>query len=340
MQKNIINSIWLLSGRHLKETTLQLFPFGNVNSLVIGKNTQINLAHANITLNHKHLKYVPTEYSKQCFVIVYKKDYIVVCRSPKDYLLWIHTLSRLSNTIGSFGFPLQCAVQKSGWRFPIVVYRCIEYLTKCGGLSTEGIFRTNPSVQTLSEVKQILESDNDISLDEFVSCRIAAALLKEYLRSLPEPLITFDLYSEYIKLSKISFNESLNFAKSLVNMLPPLNQDVLWYTCSLLKQIIQNEKQTLMTINNIATCVGLIIAKPPPTMKVDEMTHTQLVIASFCRILENYDVIFESIRQRNETIGMTPPTYPAIQPTQTKMFQKHKKISIVQNGQFFERFYH
>ena len=65
-------------------------------------------------------------------------------------------------------------------------------------MSVEGIFRKNGNIRRLKELTENIDRDAatvDLSTDNPVQL---AALLKKFLRDLPDPLLTFKLHRLYI----------------------------------------------------------------------------------------------------------------------------------------------
>lgn len=66
-------------------------------------------------------------------------------------------------------------------------------------MSVEGIFRKNGNIRRLKELGDAIDRDPasvDLSTDNPVQL---AALLKKFLRDMPDPLLTFKLYRLFIK---------------------------------------------------------------------------------------------------------------------------------------------
>ena len=67
----------------------------------------------------------------------------------------------------------------------------------------------------------------DETLD--VDIHAVTSALKRYLRKLPDPVIPFDLYDDFIKVStKASHSKEVRIAElqKIVNKLPPANRDI------------------------------------------------------------------------------------------------------------------
>ena len=101
----------------------------------------------------------------------------------------------------------------SALKIPIIVQECIATLKRSGmfffilDLSTEGIFRKNGNIRRLKEQCEEIDSDpRHINLAKDNAIQIAA-LLKKFLRDLPEPLLTNNLYDLFMcVISNYHFN--------------------------------------------------------------------------------------------------------------------------------------
>ena len=69
-------------------------------------------------------------------------------------------------------------------------------------MSLEGVFRKNGNIRELNEICEVIDQDST-NLEYLKESPIQlAALLKRYLRELPEPLLTFKLYDLLIISSR------------------------------------------------------------------------------------------------------------------------------------------
>ncbi|XP_075438956.1 unconventional myosin-IXb-like [Ascaphus truei] len=73
---------------------------------------------------------------------------------------------------------------------PVVMEMLLEYL-EMYGLHTEGIYRKCGAANRMRELKQSLENDpSSVKLDNY-PIHVITGILKQWLRELPEPLMTF-----------------------------------------------------------------------------------------------------------------------------------------------------
>jgi hypothetical protein len=84
-------------------------------------------------------------------------------------------------------------------------------------LTTEGIFRKNGNIRRLNQLAEDIDK-NPTSVDLMQDNPIQiCALLKKFLRDLPEPLLTFKLFNLFISTQS---KHNLSFAKSFLSSRP------------------------------------------------------------------------------------------------------------------------
>ena len=66
------------------------------------------------------------------------------------------------------------------------------------GLRVLGIFRVGASKKRTKQLRDEFDSGKDVKLNDTHNPHEVGALLKEYFRDLPEPLLTRDLYSPLV----------------------------------------------------------------------------------------------------------------------------------------------
>uniref|UniRef100_A0A8C1ZY41 Rho GTPase activating protein 44 n=1 Tax=Cyprinus carpio TaxID=7962 RepID=A0A8C1ZY41_CYPCA len=100
-----------------------------------------------------------------------------------------------------YGKPLEEHLTLSGREIAFPIEACVTMLLDCG-LQEEGLFRVAPSASKLKKLKASLDC-GVLDFQEYSADPHAiAGALKSYLRELPEPLLTFDLYDDWIQASK------------------------------------------------------------------------------------------------------------------------------------------
>uniref|UniRef100_A0A671NHG7 SH3-domain binding protein 1 n=1 Tax=Sinocyclocheilus anshuiensis TaxID=1608454 RepID=A0A671NHG7_9TELE len=98
------------------------------------------------------------------------------------------------------------------------------------GLREEGLFRLAAAASVVKKLKSCLDSgtvdQNEFSYDPHA----VAGALKCYLRELPEPLMTFELYSDWFKAAaEKETDEKLKQLRTVLQKLPTENYNNLRY---------------------------------------------------------------------------------------------------------------
>ena len=88
-----------------------------------------------------------------------------------------------------------------GLAVPRVLAECVLALRRNEGLSSEGIFRLSPSKTQFDEAKAAVDSGDYTVLDKY-DAYVSAALIKDWLRSLREPIIPDALYEEAVGVAQ------------------------------------------------------------------------------------------------------------------------------------------
>nr|XP_044633999.1 rho GTPase-activating protein 8 isoform X4 [Equus asinus] len=100
-----------------------------------------------------------------------------------------------------FGVSLQYLKDKNqGELIPPVLRATVTHLRQ-KGLRTEGLFRRSASVQTVREVQRLYNQGKPVDFDDYGDIHIPAAILKTFLRELPQPLLTFEAYEQILGIT-------------------------------------------------------------------------------------------------------------------------------------------
>ncbi|TFK34785.1 CDC42 rho GTPase-activating protein [Crucibulum laeve] len=94
-----------------------------------------------------------------------------------------------------FGVPLEDLMGYEGEKggVPRVVRDAIQFLRE-SGMEEEGLFRRSPHSAMLRAAQEAYDRGNVVSLNTFGDLHLAAVLLKKYLRDLPKPIFSENMY--------------------------------------------------------------------------------------------------------------------------------------------------
>uniref|UniRef100_A0A3Q4H8E3 Rho GTPase-activating protein 1-like n=1 Tax=Neolamprologus brichardi TaxID=32507 RepID=A0A3Q4H8E3_NEOBR len=138
--------------------------------------------------------------------------------------------------------------------FSLCVSVCVCVSVCASGLEIEGIFRRSANVTLVKEVQLRYNSGATVNFREMEDVHLAAVILKTFLRELPEPLLTYQLYNDIVNFA---CNESqVTVMKTLVESLPEENYASLRYLITFLAQVSANSEVNKMTNSNLAVVFG------------------------------------------------------------------------------------
>uniref|UniRef100_A0A8D0CQL2 Beta-chimaerin n=1 Tax=Sander lucioperca TaxID=283035 RepID=A0A8D0CQL2_SANLU len=194
-----------------------------------------------------------------------------------------------------FSCDLTTLVKAHNTTRPMVVDMCIREI-ELRGMKSEGLYRVSGFSEHIEDVRLAFDRDGekaDISASAYADINIIAGALKLYLRDLPIPIITFDLYSKFIQAAKIPNAESrLEAIHESVLQLPPAHYETLRYLMAHLKRVTQFEKDNLMNSENLGIVYGPTLMQPPEQnalTTLNDMRQQKLVIQL---MIEHEDVLF------------------------------------------------
>ena len=210
-----------------------------------------------------------------------------------------------------FGAQLRYAVQqniRTSSGLPLVVEQCIDYLYK-HALDVEGIFRLSGNSNDIQDLKRAYDREEEVELESAVNDpSVVAGLLKQYLRELPQPLFTFDLYDTFITAQQaVTTAESkaeeqrvwLFTMRSLVAALPVENQAVLKHLLALLHEVNSRSAVNKMSSSNLA----IVFAPNLLRMRSEEesiavvMEHTPVVNEIVKTLIERFEEFYSESNQ-------------------------------------------
>ncbi|XP_066562009.1 rho GTPase-activating protein 6 isoform X2 [Amia ocellicauda] len=196
---------------------------------------------------------------------------------------------------------------------PRLVDSCCQHLEKYG-LQTVGIFRVGSSKKRVRQLREEFDRGVDVQLDEEHSVHDIAALLKEFLRDIPDPLLTKELYTAFINTMLMDSNEQQCALQLLIYLLPPCNCDTLHRLLEFLSTVAAHADDTCdkdgqevtgnkMTSLNLATIFG------PNLLHKQKNSDKEFSVQSSARAEESTAII--AVVQRMiatfEALFMVPP---------------------------------
>ncbi|XP_071016059.1 rho GTPase-activating protein 6-like isoform X3 [Oncorhynchus clarkii lewisi] len=196
---------------------------------------------------------------------------------------------------------------------PRLVDSCCQHLEKYG-LQTVGIFRVGSSKKRVRQLREEFDRGVDVQLDEEHSVHDVAALLKEFLRDMPDPLLTKELYTAFINTMLLDCKEQRSATQLLVYLLPACNSDTLHRLLQFLSTVANHahdsqDKDGQEVTGNKMTSLNLATIFGPNLLHKQKSSDKEFSVQSPARAEESTAVI--AVLQRMiatfHSLFMVPP---------------------------------
>ncbi|XP_063263608.1 rho GTPase-activating protein 29 isoform X3 [Prinia subflava] len=196
---------------------------------------------------------------------------------------------KLHGRLHLFGVEFAQAAKNVPDGIPFIIKKCTSEI-ESRALNVKGIYRVNGAKSRVEKLCQAFENGKDlVELSELYAHDISN-VLKLYLRQLPEPLILFRLYNEFIGLAKesqnaneeldakqaspkaktrqslcIELNRIIIKIKDLLKQLPVPNYNTLQYLIGHLHRVTEQCDENKMSASNLGIIFGPTLIRPRQT---------------------------------------------------------------------------
>ncbi|XP_029915056.1 rho GTPase-activating protein 25 [Myripristis murdjan] len=225
---------------------------------------------------------------------------VFMANSQSDMEEWVRTLRRVIGvpTSGVFGKSLMDTVtyeQRFGPHMvPILVQKCAEYIRE-HGLNEEGIFRLPGQDNTVKQFRDAFDAGERPSFPSDTDVHTVASLLKLYLRELPEPVVPWSQYQDFLDCTQqLDPNSTAGQDKleKQIALLPRVNYNLLSYTCRFLFEVQLNSKVNKMSVENLATVMGINLLKPQIEDPITVMKATPQIQKLMTVLIRQHEALF------------------------------------------------
>uniref|UniRef100_H3CA48 Rho GTPase activating protein 22 n=1 Tax=Tetraodon nigroviridis TaxID=99883 RepID=H3CA48_TETNG len=248
---------------------------------------QVNEHVANPDEPGRHLfEIVPGGTGEKDRAPISHESLLLMANSQTDMDDWVKAIRRVIWAPfggGIFGQRLEDTVQferKFGPRLaPLLVEQCVDFIRE-RGLDEEGLFRMPGQANLVKELQESFDCGDKPLFDSNTDVHTVASLLKLYLRELPEPVIPFSKYEDFLTCAQLlakDEEEGIQELERQVNTLPLPNYNLLQYICKFLDEVQSHSNENKMSVQNLATVFGPNILRPKMEDPVTIMEGTSLV---------------------------------------------------------------
>ncbi|XP_062851276.1 rho GTPase-activating protein 22 [Trichomycterus rosablanca] len=230
--------------------------------------------------------------------------FLLMANSQNEMEDWVKAIRRVIWAPfggGIFGQHLEDTVQyekKFGTRLaPLLVEQCVDFIRE-QGLNEEGLFRMPGQANLVKELQDAFDCGDKPSFDSNTDVHTVASLLKLYLRELPEPVIPFSKYEDFLTCAQLLLKDEevgLGELAKQVKTLPQANYNLLKYICKFLDEVQSHSNENKMSVQNLATVFGPNILRPKMEDYVTMMEGTSQVQHLMTVLISEHERLYKSL---------------------------------------------
>jgi hypothetical protein len=178
-------------------------------------------------------------------------------------------------------------------KIPHKIQQLIDFLMK-HGTEIKGIFRVPGTKSEIDKIIEIIDNGEEIPFEQYEKSGVndIGSTFKQYIRELPIPLLTYEKFDSFLKVSGMETNEEkLEALTRLFKEIPEPNRNMMFELLKLCVKIQENSKENLMTMENLAVVFGVGVLKPEDEMK--QIMSVSGIQSVFVSMLELYPKFVE-----------------------------------------------
>ncbi|XP_057687744.1 rho GTPase-activating protein 25 isoform X1 [Corythoichthys intestinalis] len=225
--------------------------------------------------------------------------HVFMASSQTEMDEWLRTLRRVIGVPnGVFGKSLSETVmyeQRFGPQMvPILVQKCVEYIRE-HGLNEEGIFRLPGQDNAVKQFRDAFDAGERPSFPSDTDVHTVASLLKLYLRELPEPVVPWSQYQDFLDCTNMldsGNKEGREKLEKQIALLPRMNYNLLSYVCRFLFEVQLNSNINKMNVENLATVMGINLLKPQLEDPISVMKATPHIQKLMTEMIRQHEDLF------------------------------------------------
>ncbi|XP_078532415.1 rho GTPase-activating protein 24 isoform X1 [Lissotriton helveticus] len=229
------------------------------------------------------------------------ETYLLMASTQNDMEDWVKSIRRVIWAPfggGIFGQKLEETVRfekRYGNRLaPLLVEQCVDFIRQ-RGLKEEGLFRLPGQANLVKELQDAFDCGEKPSFDSNTDVHTVASLLKLYLRELPEPVIPFAKYEDFLSCAQLLSKEEETGVKEFVKQvksIPAVNYNLLKYICRFLDEVQSYSGVNKMSVQNLATVFGPNILRPKVEDPLTIMEGTVVVQQLMSVMISEHERLF------------------------------------------------
>lgn len=227
---------------------------------------------------------------QSCKLTCHRKCYLRCQRCVKDNA----SIDADSNKL--FAVPLESLLGDDD-KIPVVIERLLATIEKFF-LYTEGLYRKPGVSSKVKELKQKMEEEKEEVNFAQYQVHVLGSVLKCFLREMPEPLLTFECYENFIRVAGMTdAQERVSTLYDMLKKLPTANYDLMERLIFHLARVALHEEVNRMSAASLAIVFAPCILRTNKIVTAQDHLHD---ISSQTQCIET--IISEKIRKIRSTL--------------------------------------
>lgn len=281
--------------------------------------TTINLASASVS----HFK--PTREQHSMFKIHASGSPDIVFQATNDNAAeeWVKTLTQAHKQAALlavmaptstkvFGVPVRIVCEREGNPVPYVVNTLLNEI-EARGLDEVGLYRIPGSLASVNALKAAFDAGGEVNMqdDRWFDINTVTGCFKLYLREIPEPLLTSDLFVDFVICGNMgNTNDGVQMLRRCVHRLPAPNYNLLKRLMDHLVLVTEHGKSNLMHAVNLAIVFSMSFLpnSSSATSVSNDLGAMQTMLKT---MMLSHDRIFSDV-QEDDADGPLPSQLPQI----------------------------
>ncbi|XP_078284840.1 rho GTPase-activating protein 25-like [Rhinoraja longicauda] len=228
-------------------------------------------------------------------------SHMLMANSQSEMEEWVKAIRRTMGSLstgGVFGQRLSDMIgyeQKFGQHLvPIIVEKCADFMRE-QGLKEEGIFRLPGQDNLVKELRDAFDAGERPSFNRDTDVHTVASLFKLYFRELPEPVIPWSQYEDFLACSQMLDSSNKLGQQELmkqISLLPQENYNLLGYICRFLHEVQLHSAINKMSVGNLATVIGVNLFRPKIEDPAAIMRGAPQIQKLMTVMISNHDELF------------------------------------------------
>lgn len=142
---------------------------------------------------------------------------------------------------------------------PLLIAKCTK-IVETRGMNIVGIYRIPGNTAAISNLNELINrngmDEQTLNDPKWHDVNVVSSLLKLFIRSLAEPIVSNELYGNFIEADKKSdHNQRFQELKGLLGKLPQHNYETLKHLIAHLNKVSENASVNLMEPRNLGKLI-------------------------------------------------------------------------------------